>query len=132
MTITLFDEFEFQRGRLVRPGQTPPRQRGVRAWLQGSEPGLTCPMTMRAGARIGTVRSPTGGGTGAGIAECAGKRVHGRPLDEREAGTRTKPGMIRLSPFMAVCARCGAAKLTEQPCPRCGGRTNAAAAWLLR
>src|SRR5690242_13086976 len=25
---------------------------------------------------------------------------------------------------MAVCARCGAGKLTERPCPTCGGRTN--------
>jgi hypothetical protein len=25
---------------------------------------------------------------------------------------------------MAICKRCGGAKLTEQPCPKCGERNN--------
>src|SRR5216683_2359324 len=97
-------------GRLVRPGQTPLRQRGVRARLRVTAPNRRDAEAERAGARIGTVRSPVGGAAGADIRRVVPESAcHGRP-HLRRGGAIPSSGLCAVPPILISPVGAGASE----------------------
>ena len=90
------DRTEFQRGRLVRPGQTRRWQQRRRAWLQGAETSGAASQSHAGRARIEIVRR--GGSQSSGRLPSYARSVcHGRP-HMRRGGAIPSSGLCAVPP----------------------------------